>query len=333
MKARIFVCILLLFSISVSAQENNAPVVENVQFEQRTDGSLLVDIYYDVTDIDGDTLQITVEASSDDGITWGLPCDSLSGDIGDEILSGTDKHIIWHFYADNPDTKDNDYRVRIIAYDKKLQTGTMTDQDGNVYKTVKIGDQWWMAENLKVKHYRNGDSIPNVSDGTEWINLSTGAYCALLNNESNADIYGYLYNWYAVNDSRNIFPEGWHVPTDEEWKKLEMFLGMSKSEADDNFWRGTNEGSRLAGNASLWPDGDLKNNTTFGISGFSALPGGSRYYGTGYFSDIGDRAYFWSNTEISTSHCWGRDLRFSTSKVWRVWNSKLYGFSVRLVRD
>lgn len=88
------------------------------------------------------------------------------------------------------------------------QTGTMVDQDGNTYKTVKIGDQWWMAENLKVTHYRNGDPIPNVTSNSEWSEMSSGAYCVYDNEESNADHYGYLYNWYTVNDSRNIAPEG-----------------------------------------------------------------------------------------------------------------------------
>lgn len=99
----------------------------------------------------------------------------------------------------------------------QLETGKVTDIDGNTYKTVKIGNQWWIAENLKVTHYRNGDAIPEVTDNEQWKNLNSGAYCAYDNNESNAAVYGYLYNWYAMNDSRNIAPEGWYVPSDEEW--------------------------------------------------------------------------------------------------------------------
>lgn len=122
---------------------------------------------------------------------------------------------------------------------------TVTDIDGNVYKTVTIGNQAWMAENLKVMRYRNGDAIPNVTGGTDWSNLSTGAYCSYDNDDNNIDTYGLLYNWYAVDDSRNLAPEGWHVPTDEEWKELEMYLGMSQSEADDTGYRGTDEGGKL----------------------------------------------------------------------------------------
>ncbi len=138
---------------------------------------------------------------------------------------------------------------------------TVTDIDGNVYQTIQIGNQVWMAENLKVTHYRDGTSIQYVQNElTEpdvWETLTTGAYCYYDDSQSNQTTYGNLYNWYAVADSRNIAPEGWHVPTDAEWKELEMALGMSQSEADDAGYRGTNEGSKLAGNAGLWTDGEL----------------------------------------------------------------------------
>jgi len=227
--------------------------------------------------------------------------------------------------------------------DKK---STMTDQDGNVYQTIKIGNQVWMAENLKVTHYRNGNIIPNVTTGYSgysgyWSNLTTGAYCVYDNNENNAETYGYLYNWYAVNDSSNIAPEGWHVPTDEEWKELEMSLGMSQSEADDTGYRGTDEGSKLAGNASfvwlvsfsLWSDGSLEKNPAFGTSGFSALPGGYRDNDHGTFHDRGNSTLFWSSTEFSTYYAWGRLLLCSHSEVYRYRYNKHYGFSVRLIKD
>ena len=103
---------------------------------------------------------------------------------------------------------------------------TVTDYDGNVYQTVLIGDQCWMMENLKVTHYRNGDPIPHVTDGEIWSGLTSGAYCHYDNDEGNVSTYGRLYNWYAVEDSRNIAPDGWHVPTDTEWKQQEMYLGI-----------------------------------------------------------------------------------------------------------
>ena len=107
------------------------------------------------------------------------------------------------------------------------EIGTVTDIDGNLYYTVKIGEQWWMLENLRVTHYRNGDAIPNVTDDAEWEGLSTGAYCDYDNDPANVATYGRLYNWYAVGDSRNIAPAGWHVPSDDEWQTLVDYLGGS----------------------------------------------------------------------------------------------------------
>ncbi len=209
---------------------------------------------------------------------------------------------------------------------------TVTDIDGNEYETVKIGDQWWMAENLKVTHYRNGDPIPHVTDGTEWSNLSSGAYCEHGNSSDNVATYGLLYNWYAVDDSRNIAPEGWHVPSDAEWKQLEMYLGMSQSEADDYGWRGTNEGSQLAGQADLWEDGSLENNAEFGTSGFNALPAGYRY-NYGGFDDMGNGAYFWSSSEYTSHSAWSRYMGCNSSEVSRYDGNERDGFSVRCVRD
>jgi len=207
---------------------------------------------------------------------------------------------------------------------------TMKDIDGNVYQTVKIGNQVWMAENLKVTHYRDGTPINHVTDNSQWAHLSTGAYCAYDNSESTADIYGYLYNWFAVTDVHNIAPKGWHVPTDEEWKELEMYLGMSQSEADDTGYRGTNEGSKLAGRADLWPDCSLENDGAFGESGFSALPGGYRDSDNGTFSGIGSFATFWSSPQGWT---WYRDLYSNYSGVYRGYGSGQDGCSVRLIKD
>jgi len=206
----------------------------------------------------------------------------------------------------------------------------ITDIDGNTYRTVKIGNQWWMAENLKVTHYRNGDAIPNVTDATEWSNLTTGAYCNYDNDEGHVDTYGRLYDWYSVNDSRNIAPEGWHVPTDEEWKELEMYLGMSQSEADDIGKRGIDEGGKLKEAVTdhwMSPNAGATNE-----SGFSALPGGFRHY-YGYFVVMGYNAIFWSSTEYGGNLVWCRSLRSYFSGVNRDHYPKLFGFSVRLVRD
>lgn len=102
---------------------------------------------------------------------------------------------------------------------------TVSDADGNVYHTIAIGPQIWMAENLKTTKFRNGDPIPNITDVTAWENLTSGAYCYYRNDIVNITTFGMLYNWYAVNDSRNIAPTGWHVPSDAEWSTLRSWLG------------------------------------------------------------------------------------------------------------
>ena len=207
---------------------------------------------------------------------------------------------------------------------------TVTDYDGNVYQTVLIGDQCWMMENLKVTHYRNGDPIPHVTDGGIWSGLSTGAYCNYDNDPANVATYGRLYNWFAVDDSRKIAPAGWHVPTDEEWKQLEMYLGMSQAEADEEVWRGTDEGGKLkeSGTTHWNPPNEGATNE----SGFSALPGGYRNL-SGNFASMGYTAYFWSSTEYDSYAAWYRSLHYGRSQVNRYHDYKRSGFSVRCVRD
>ncbi|MCK4639963.1 MAG: fibrobacter succinogenes major paralogous domain-containing protein [Candidatus Marinimicrobia bacterium] len=197
----------------------------------------------------------------------------------------------------------------------------VADIDGNTYQTVLIGNQRWMAENLKVTHYRNGDAIPNVTDAPEWSNLTTGAYCNYDNDANNAVTYGSLYNWYAVNDSRNIAPEGWHVPSDVEWQTLVDYLGGysvaggKMKETGTTHWNSPNTGATNE-------------------SGFSALPGGYRHYATGGYSALGTNGYFWSSTEEYSAYVYYwflyQNYSFVTQDVSFNWQR---GFSVRCVRD
>ena len=223
--------------------------------------------------------------------------------------------------------------VRIEALEV-LQAG-ISDIEGNHYEVVKIGDQIWMAENLKTTEYNNGTAIPLVTDNTEWENLTTPGYCWFNNDEATyGNTYGALYNWYTV-ETGNLCPTGWHVPTDDEWKELEVTLGMSQSEADkDGTWsRGTNEGSKLAGNAVLWTDGALESDTEFDISGFAAIPGGSRH-NNGSFTDFGQAVYFWSATEKNgTSYAWFRAMYYDFTNVYRGNTIEQYGMYVRCVKD
>jgi uncharacterized protein (TIGR02145 family) len=209
-------------------------------------------------------------------------------------------------------------------------TGTVTDIDGNVYTTIKIGSQWWMAENLRVTHYRNGNDIPNVTDSSAWQALISGAYCHYNNDSTNVAIYGRLYNWYAVNDNRNIAPAGWHVPTDAEWKQLEMYLGMNQSETDSIYWRGTDEGGKLKENGTIhW---NSPNTGATNESGFTALPGGFRGTNATY-EGIGGDAVYWSSTQASSGYAWYRYLYYYSSRAYRQNDHMYYGFSIRCVRD
>ena len=256
----------------------------------------------------------------------------LNLDPGDYTITWENKSG-WFYPSDTTDNLTYGETITFVGNYTQApdSTGTVADYDGNVYQTIKIGDQWWMAENLKVTHYQNGDPIDHVTDGTEWSNLTTGAYCEHSNDPTNAETYGRLYNWYAVDDSRSIAPEGWHVPTDEEWKQLEMYLGMSQAQADDTGWRGTDEGGKLKDTTLLWnqPNAGATNE-----SGFSALPGGCRVDYNGTFSSIGVTALFWSSTGAGSSNAWYRDLNHDSSQVWRTSAARKHdGHSVRCVRD
>jgi len=212
-----------------------------------------------------------------------------------------------------------------------ISAGTVTDIDGNVYQTVVIGAQEWMAENLKVTHYRNGDALPNVTAGNAWGALTTGAYCEYDNDVNNVATYGRLYNWYAMSDGRNIAPAGWHVPSDAEWKQLEMTLGMSQAQADSISWRGAPVGGKLKdAGVTHWR---APNTGATNESGFSALPGGDRAYVFGIYYDMGSYAQFWSSTELNSGNAWDRYLNYNFSYIYRYYHDKFSGFSVRCVSD
>ncbi|MBN1892986.1 hypothetical protein JW906_00745 [bacterium] len=213
-----------------------------------------------------------------------------------------------------------------------LETGTLTDIDGNVYRTVKIGEQWWMAENLKVTHYRNGAEIPYVAtDKALWTSLGTPAYCYYDNDSDNVAVYGLLYNFYAVSNYRNIAPAGWHVPSDSDWKTLEKHLGMSQAEADDWGARGTAGGKLKETGDSHWID---PNTGATNESGFSALPGGYCFGVDVPFHYLGNSAFFWTSTANGTYEAWSRQLEYDQSWIYRSSHQeKVAGLTVRLVKD
>lgn len=196
---------------------------------------------------------------------------------------------------------------------------TVTDIDGNVYHVVTIGSQDWLVENLNVSHYRNGDAIPLLIGAADWETTQIGAYCHYNNSAANAATYGKLYNWYAVNDSREIAPVGWHVATTYDWAILTDYLGGE-----------ANAGDKLkeAGNAHWALPNDGATNST----GFKALPGGFRDY-AGNFDYIAAAADFWTSTAFSEWDAWCRWLDHGAPDVYVTINGNNFGYSVRCVRD
>jgi uncharacterized protein (TIGR02145 family) len=229
-------------------------------------------------------------------------------------------------------TTPGTYTVKLEVKDSEGLTNFTTLEVAVAYNSIQIGDQVWMADNLKVTHYRNGEVIQNVTDKTEWLNLSAGAYCNYDNDVDYVPTYGRMYNWYAVDDSRNLAPAGWHIPSDEEWKELEMYLGMSQSEINQfHVWRGTGEvgGKLKEAGTTHWIG---LNTGATNSTGFTALPGGYRHYISGTFNDMGYTTFFWSST-AEGPYAWGRGLRAGNSDVDRWHYSRLNGLSVRCIKD
>jgi uncharacterized protein (TIGR02145 family) len=202
--------------------------------------------------------------------------------------------------------------------DSKQPDNSFKDIDGNKYTSVKIGAQTWMVENLKTTKYRNGDPIPNVTDQTDWADLTTGGYCIIENNYPNSSSYNRLYNWYAVADSRNIAPEGWHVPTDAEWTTLTDFLGGENS-----------AGGKLKEMGTVhWCD---PNTGAMNSNGFTALPGGTRT--DLFFLAVCQWGTWWTATEKESTTAYNRIMFNNDAGINRVDNSRNFGMSVRCIKD
>jgi uncharacterized protein (TIGR02145 family) len=203
----------------------------------------------------------------------------------------------------------------------------MMDIDGNTYRTVMIGSQCWMAENLRTAHYRDGTAIPHVPDST-WGDYYSGAWCAYNNDPGNDTLYGKLYNGFAADT--NLCPFGWHLPTDTEWQELELFLGVPASEMVGLGWRGEaqNVGGRLKA-IPLWGNG---NAGATNATGFSALPSGSRDYGN-MFLCLHVNTSFWTGTETNVNVLRDRFLHMDYTGIFNSYANKREGHCVRCLRD
>jgi len=213
-----------------------------------------------------------------------------------------------------------------LASSKKptATVGKVKDVDGNWYKTVKIGEQWWMAENLKTTRFNDRTYIPLVTENSIWETLTTPGYCWFNNDEATYKAtYGAMYNWFSLNATsnggKNVCPTGWHVPTDAEWTTLTSYLGGEEvaggklKETGTTHWFSPNTGAT---------------NET----GFTALPSGLRGY-DGVCYALGSYGYLWSSSESSATYGFYRYLVFNYSNLFGNPNFKQNGFAVRCLKD
>ena len=207
------------------------------------------------------------------------------------------------------------------VFNSNLTYGTMIDQDGNKYRTITIGTQTWMAENLRTTKYRNGEDIPLITNNTAWTQMTSGAYSNIKNTQNLDTIatMGRLYNWYAVTDSRNIAPSGWHIPSRSELSTLIAYLGAA------------NAGDKLKETGTThWSS---PNSNATNESGFTAIPCGDRAHSDGKFYDLGSGFSCWSSTEYSFDNAYYRSISYNFSSMGEnQWPKKL-GLSVRCIKD
>lgn len=274
-------------------------------------------------------LEVTVRGSSslllsDSSSSSGLNPNSviLAYEIGDQLVyrafAGKNTTII----VDSP-KRNKEVNVQFVE---------CVDIDGNHYAVVKIGTQTWMAENLRVTKYNNGDLISSMNSCESWKTLNQGAQCSFNNTQSVDTIikYGRLYNWFAVADHRKLAPKGWHVPTDKDFIVLETYVNY-------NLGNSMNTAKALASHSD-WVKyrkpgtvgKDLEKNNS---SGFSAKPAGFRCNSNGKFLLMGDYGYFWSSTENVAVGAWVRGLDFRSDLVVGGNGCKLHGYSVRCILD
>jgi len=337
----------LLFFSSCKEKENEIPDIEITAPE---DGIMIMQ---------GDQLTIRVKATDSDG-----SIDEVRFFINfEEVLVVTESP--YEYLWTSADTMVGEVDVRVVTRDNDggansdnitvivdapggfnpgLSYGTMNDYDGNIYKTIRIGEQNWMAENLKVTHYADGTPIPFVTDDAAWKSMGDAdrAYCWYDNMNEYADTTGALYSWTGamngssgVKDStdfiQGVCPDGWHVPSDADWKELEISLGMSVETADRYDWRGSDEGGSLKEMGfSHW---EVPNTGGDNSSGFTALPGGFRSY-AGTFYGYGQYSTFWTaNVKAGSDNIWYRVLNSDEKRVYRHYNLRNQGHSVRCVED
>jgi uncharacterized protein (TIGR02145 family) len=335
MKKSILLFAILCFALASAFSQTGS--ITNVQVAQRSDGSGLVDVYFDLSGTENSYFT-NIRVSFDAGVSYvGITSASMSGDIGP--TSPGSKHIVWNPTLDQPNRYSPQTKLKITAYVLGTSnpcpgSSIVEDIDGNIYQAVQIGDQCWMAENLNVTRNSSGANI--------------GRIC-YSNNLANCELYGGLYTWATMMNGsassngnpsgvQGICPNGWHIPSDAEWTELtdyliNNYLDITASNVGNKLKSCRQVSSPLGGDCSTstHPRWDY-NATYYGTNdfGFSALPGG-RLYG-GSFDSLGSYGYWWSSTENS-SNAWYRGMGYYHGGVHRDSNNQWTDYAVRCVRD
>jgi len=338
------IAVLAMLVSGCKEKENKAPKVSVITPESREMFSL------------GEEVPFKVDAEDPDGrvshVAFFVGGELLKEDSAkpyEAVWTSTDTASLGEYYMyavayDNERQPGSD-NVTILmdgpgGFNPDLEYGSVSDVDGNNYRTIDIGEQVWMAENLNTSRYADGSAIPLVADSADWTKLEVDekAYCWFDNSDSMRNIYGALYSWAAASGGQQVMegealqglcPDGWHLPSDEDWKTLEAFLGMGANELDRKDWRGEGVASALKEQGySHWDFPNEGDNS----SGFTALPNGFRSTNGSFYAYYGA---FWTANEdpSSVDLAWFRSMLSQREKVLRERDFKGSGFAVRCVQD
>ncbi len=273
------------------------------------------------------------------GLVWSTRRDpTVNSYLGKSLLNKDDKETYVVMEGLQPATV---YFVRAFAqtgsgivYGNELSFktyfGSVDDIEGNTYYTIKAGSQEWMSSNLMTGTYQNGDMIPNIQEPELWGDTETGALSYYNDDKNMQAIYGNLYNWYAISDERGLCPAGWRVPSDNDLKILEEFLGTPLEIINDTGLRDNYAGGKLkkTGTTHWYAPNAIATDEI----GFSALPGGFRHANGRYFS-LGESLNMWTSSSHNETNAWYRNIYFDNAGIHRNVFTKNSGFSVRCIRD
>ena len=319
---------LLIFLFATTSYFANAQQFINLHASK--EGKMVIVSYDFITNNSGQSFDVKLECSDNGGKTFNIFPQFVSGDLK-AISAGNSKRIVWDILREPQELASAQLMFQLVATENQpiksipVNEGTFTDsRDGHIYQWIKIGTQTWMVENLAF--------LPAVSPAREGSKSKPFYYVYGYNGVNiddakvagNYNTLGVLYNWIAA---KNACPEGWHLPTDQDWKNLEIEMGMSPLHANETGSRGTEVGAKLKTKEGWDKTGNGTNET-----GFSALPGGGRY-GDGSFGNLGNNGYWWSASEFDTNFSWGRGLSYDSSEIYKGVNYKECGFSVRCIKD